>query len=91
MAFFVFHTWIISERLFQCTHLISCRLRNILTNSVQIRKESDMKGVVIVSVCRTAIGIFGGALKHAGREKIACETMKEAIDRAGIEPLNGAK
>jgi len=66
MAFFVFHTWIISERLFQCTHLISCRLRNISTNSVQIRKESDMKGVVIVSACRTTIGIFGGALKHDG-------------------------
>ena len=45
-----------------------------------------MRDVVIVSACRTAIGTFGGTLKHVSPEKIACVTMKEAIDRAGIEP-----
>jgi acetyl-CoA C-acetyltransferase len=44
-----------------------------------------MKEVVIVSACRTAIGTFGGALKHVSPEQIACVTMKEAVKRAGID------
>lgn len=51
-----------------------------------LHEESEMKEVVIVSACRTAIGTFGGTLKDMSPEKIACATMKEAIRRAGIDP-----
>lgn len=45
-----------------------------------------MKNVVIVSACRTAIGAFGGTLRDCNAATIASETMKEAINRAGIDP-----
>lgn len=45
-----------------------------------------MKDVVIVSACRTAIGAFGGTLRDMNAATIASVTMKEAINRAGIEP-----
>ncbi len=45
-----------------------------------------MKDVVIVSACRSAIGAFGGTLKNMIAPKIASVVMKEAINRAGIEP-----
>ncbi|RLC07338.1 MAG: acetyl-CoA C-acyltransferase [Deltaproteobacteria bacterium] len=45
-----------------------------------------MKEVVIVSACRTAIGAFGGALRDSNGATIASVTMKEAINRAGIDP-----
>ena len=45
-----------------------------------------MKDVVIVSACRTAIGAFGGTLKHSTAATIASVTMKEAVKRAGIDP-----
>jgi len=45
-----------------------------------------MKDVVIASACRTAIGTFGGSLKDSHAAKLAGITMKEAIQRAGIEP-----
>ncbi len=45
-----------------------------------------MKDVVIVSACRSAIGTFGGTLKNMIAPKIASVVMKEAINRAGIEP-----
>ena len=40
---------------------------------------------VIASACRTAIGAFGGALKDGHAAIIAGETMKAAVERAGIE------
>jgi len=46
-----------------------------------------MKDVVIVSACRTAIGAFGGTLRDLNGATIASVTMKEAIKRAGIDPL----
>lgn len=46
-----------------------------------------MKDVVIVSACRTAIGAFGGSLKDMNAAKIAAVTMKEAVRRAGIDPV----
>ena len=46
----------------------------------------NMKEVVIVSACRTAIGAFGGALKNSNGAAIASVTMKEAVKRAGIDP-----
>ena len=45
-----------------------------------------MKEVVIASACRTAIGAFGGALKNSHAATIAGETMKAAVERAGIDP-----
>jgi len=46
----------------------------------------DMKEVVIVSACRTAIGTFGGTLRDSNAAQIASVTMKEAVNRAGIDP-----
>ncbi len=45
-----------------------------------------MKDVVIVSACRTAIGAFGGTLKTVTGASLASIVMKEAIDRAKIDP-----
>lgn len=45
-----------------------------------------MKDVVIVSACRTAIGTFGGTLKNMHASHIASVAMKEAVNRAGIDP-----
>jgi acetyl-CoA C-acetyltransferase len=44
-----------------------------------------MKDVVIASACRTAIGAFGGALKDSHAASIASETMKAAVEKAGID------
>ncbi len=46
-----------------------------------------MKDVVIVSACRTAIGTLGGTLKNMIGARIAAVVMKEAIGRAGIDPV----
>jgi acetyl-CoA C-acetyltransferase len=46
-----------------------------------------MKDVVIVSGCRTAIGAFGGTLRDLNGATLASITMKEAIRRAGIDPV----
>ena len=46
-----------------------------------------MKDVVIVSACRTAIGAFGGTLRDMNGAALAALTMKEAVRRAGIDPL----
>ncbi len=45
-----------------------------------------MKEVVIVSACRTAIGAFGGTLKDMIGAQLAAVVMKEAVERAGIDP-----
>ena len=45
-----------------------------------------MKDVVIVSACRTAIGAFGGTLRDTSAAALAGVTMKEAVNRAGIDP-----
>lgn len=44
------------------------------------------KDVVIVSACRTAIGKFGGTLRDSNASTIGSVAMKEAINRAGIDP-----
>ena len=46
-----------------------------------------MKDVVIVSACRTAIGSFGGALKSVNGATLAGIVMKEAVQRADIDPV----
>ncbi|MBS3758327.1 MAG: acetyl-CoA C-acyltransferase [Desulfobacterales bacterium] len=45
-----------------------------------------MKDVVIASACRTAIGAFGGSLKDVNGATLGSVAMKEAVDRAGIDP-----
>jgi acetyl-CoA C-acetyltransferase len=45
-----------------------------------------MKDVVIVSACRTAIGVFGGTLKNSNCAALASVVMKEAVKRAGVDP-----
>jgi len=45
-----------------------------------------MRDVVIVSVCRTAIGEFGGALKDLNTSILGSIVMREAVHRAGIDP-----
>ena len=46
-----------------------------------------MKDVVIVSACRTAVGSFGGSLKDLHVVHLASTVMKEAVKRAGIDPV----
>lgn len=45
-----------------------------------------MKDVVIVSGCRTPIGAFGGTLKNVPAHTLGSVAMKEAVERAGIDP-----
>ena len=45
-----------------------------------------MKEVVIISACRTAIGMFGGTLRDSNAAVIGSITMKEAVKRSGIDP-----
>ena len=49
-------------------------------------KGDNVKDIVIVSACRTAIGEFGGTLKDLNGATIASVTMKEAVKRARIDP-----
>jgi acetyl-CoA C-acetyltransferase len=46
-----------------------------------------MKDIVVVSACRTPIGVFGGSLKDSSAVDIAAETMKQAVNRAGFDPM----
>ncbi len=45
-----------------------------------------MESVVIVSAVRTAIGDFGGALKDVSAVELGALVIKEAVNRAGIDP-----
>lgn len=45
-----------------------------------------MKEVYLVSMCRTAVGSFGGALKNTPAVALGSLVIKEALNRAGIEP-----
>jgi acetyl-CoA acetyltransferase family protein len=49
-------------------------------------KEKLMKEVVIVSAVRTPIGRLGGALSEVRPDDMAALVMKEAVNRAGIDP-----
>ena len=44
-----------------------------------------MKEVVIVSVCRTAVGDFAGTLSAVSATDLGALVMKEALKRAGVE------
>jgi acetyl-CoA C-acetyltransferase len=45
-----------------------------------------MSDIVVVSACRSPIGSFGGSLKDVQAPDLAAQVMREAINRAGIEP-----
>ncbi len=45
-----------------------------------------MNKVVIVSACRTPIGVMGGALSTVSASELGAVVIKEAVRRAGIEP-----
>lgn len=47
-----------------------------------------MKEVVIVSAVRTAMGSWGGALKDFSATQLGAIAIKEALNRAGIQPAN---
>jgi acetyl-CoA C-acetyltransferase len=46
----------------------------------------DLKEIVVVSACRTAIGGFMGSLKDVQAKDLAITVGREAINRAGIDP-----
>ena len=45
-----------------------------------------MRDVVIVSAVRTPIGKFGGSLKDVSARKLGAIVIKEALNRAGVDP-----
>ena len=49
---------------------------------------NGLKDVVIVSGCRTAVGSFGGSLKDISAIDMGALVVKEAVKRAGIQPLD---
>ena len=46
----------------------------------------ELKNVVIVEACRTAVGSMGGALKPVSAYDMACCVMQGILDRSGIDP-----
>ena len=46
----------------------------------------ELRNVVIVDGCRTAVGKFGGSLKPLSAYDLACAVMKGTLDRTGIDP-----
>ena len=46
----------------------------------------ELRNVVIVDGCRTAVGKFGGSLKRLSAYDLACAVMKGTLDRTGIDP-----
>jgi acetyl-CoA C-acetyltransferase len=49
-------------------------------------KEANLREVVIVSAVRTPIANFGGSLRDIPAPRLGAVVVKEALDRAGIEP-----
>ena len=46
----------------------------------------ELKNVVIVDACRTAVGKMGGACRPLSALDMACATIKGNLDRSGIDP-----
>jgi len=51
-----------------------------------MRFEKSDEDIVCVSAARTPFGRFGGSLREIDVYDLGAVIMKEAIDRAGIEP-----
>jgi acetyl-CoA C-acetyltransferase len=45
-----------------------------------------MRKAAVVGACRTAVGNFGGALKDVSAVELGALVIKEALNRAGVEP-----
>jgi acetyl-CoA C-acetyltransferase len=48
----------------------------------------DYEPAVIISACRTPIGSFGGTLKDLSAADLGAVVIREAISRAGVEPVD---
>ena len=46
----------------------------------------ELRNVVVVDGCRTAVGKFGGALRPVSAYDLACTVMKGCLDRTGVDP-----
>ena len=46
----------------------------------------ELRNVVIVEACRTAVGSFGGSLRPVSAYDLACCVMQGILDRSGIDP-----
>ncbi len=46
----------------------------------------ELRNVVIVEGCRTAVGSMGGSLKPLSAYDMACAVLKGILDRSGIDP-----
>ncbi|MGN1002805.1 MAG: thiolase family protein [Oscillospiraceae bacterium] len=46
----------------------------------------ELRNVVIVEACRTAVGSMGGSLRPVSAYDMACCVMKGILDRSGIDP-----
>src|SRR4051812_33158380 len=49
---------------------------------------SEQKQVVVLSGVRTAIGDYGGSLKHIPPADLAARVVKEALSRSRIDPAD---
>ena len=48
-----------------------------------------MRKVMLVSGTRTAIGAFGGGLKHEPVVKLGARVIREVLEKAGLRPVSG--
>jgi acetyl-CoA C-acetyltransferase len=51
-------------------------------------EEEFMKEIVIASAVRTAVGSFGGSLKNITPMDLGATVIKEALERANVEPAS---
>ena len=57
-----------------------------MTNSLTWRNINMTKKVVLAGACRTAIGKMGGALSNTPAVDLGSIVIKEALNRAGVNP-----
>lgn len=62
------------------------RIRSFHVNGRNQRKGEDMLDAVILSATRTATGKFLGSLSRIPAPRLGAVVIKEAVERAGIEP-----
>lgn len=55
---------------------------------MEVQKMSELKDVVIVSGVRLPVGSFGGSLKGISAIDMGAMVVKEAVNRAGIQPAD---
>jgi acetyl-CoA C-acetyltransferase len=52
---------------------------------------NDLDDVVVLSAVRTAIGRYGGGLASVPPCDLATTVAREAVSRAGVEPVGGGQ